>query len=314
MYGTPTGMSPRRYPPPPPARDTAGATFGGRSNLGSGSCGEVVGLRTLILGNCEKISAIAFEAFLSIAAGSGGGHDGDAGRADAGTLGQGRGNAAAVGAGGGGRGGGTMGGSAADGRRGGVDGAGGERGDGVLSTVRLMGCRNLDDRGLKLLAVGMRDRLKDLQVCFVCRCFFLLVRMMVMENRREESTKRGIRAHTYGVLSFVSCLCRCLSLHVSSLPAPSRSCRAFEHTSFSVYAVCALCCFCCGVTCARDVYCSSCTADRRLASDENITVPPRSMREFCSRLMMTALSCVDVCCACGVFLIPVGCITHITLS
>ncbi|CAM9501131.1 unnamed protein product, partial [Sphacelaria rigidula] len=49
VYGTPTGMSPRRYPPPP-GRDTVGATFSSSSNYGGGSGGEVVGLSTLILG------------------------------------------------------------------------------------------------------------------------------------------------------------------------------------------------------------------------------------------------------------------------
>lgn len=216
VYGTRTGLSSLRYPPLAtdgvgvvgPTCTGGGASSGnyngegGSSNDGSGCGGEVISLRTLVLESCERVSASAFEAFLSIVGGGGGGSNGDGDRVYGGAIGGGR-YSHTVGtevgttfrAGTERREGGASGSSSGGGSVGGIDGGMGQRqgnqdaaaasavgvgrlksgGDGgalgngmALSTVRLIGCKALDDRGLKLLAAGVRDRLKDLQVGAVC--------------------------------------------------------------------------------------------------------------------------------------------------
>lgn len=188
VYGTPTGLSPRRYPalPMPPPLHISGIDGNGAVAVGFGTgfsneksddggvgvgekkgegaagvgVGSVVSLRTLILGRCEKVSSSAFEAFLSIAGGGGGGGDGvRGGRTRTGASNSAGSQRSQATAGVGSREGGGQGNGDA------AAGGGAPSGRSIaLSSVRLTECKDLDDRGLRLLATGAKDRLKALQV------------------------------------------------------------------------------------------------------------------------------------------------------
>lgn len=189
VYGFPTGLSPPRYPPPAPRRQgtssqgTSGARGADRRSYGSNGMspdessrehengrGEIATLRTLTLGCCEGISASALENFLALngAEGddSGRGGDGSSGRdigeGEKATERRGNGWPATLGGGGGGR---TVT-SQRNVLMGGAPSTGVSRASSsiALSTVQLRGCRALQDRALKLLAVRARGRLKNIQV------------------------------------------------------------------------------------------------------------------------------------------------------
>lgn len=186
VYGSPTGLSSLRYPPPVPRRQIGasslrrnhGAGFRGSQwsptisdkgviASGRGSCG-IAALRTIILGRCEGISSSAFDEFLALlgteVAGNecegDGGRRGYPGKVDhihvpsmtaQPTTGGGKGRVVS-----------------SKGSASARNAFGGESGrlssSMALSTVRLRGCRALEDRALKTLAAGVRGRLKDIQV------------------------------------------------------------------------------------------------------------------------------------------------------